>query len=63
MQHQIFSSTKCKTGLYQKEDLLNADAIFTSNVTGITPIKKINHQSFNTQHELIIQLQNEFNLL
>lgn len=62
MQHQIFSFMKCKTGLYQKEDLLTADAIFTSNVTGITPIKKINNQSFNTKHELIIQLQKEFNL-
>lgn len=62
MQHQIFSSKKCKTGLYQKNQLLAADAVFTSNVTGITPIKKIDNQLFNTQHELIIELQNEFNL-
>lgn len=37
------------TGEFQVEDLMNADMIFTSNVTGIAYIARLENQTFDTQ--------------
>lgn len=44
-------------GFYDQDSLLSADAIFTSNVTGLRYIKEINKIAFTTSHSLITQLQ------
>ncbi|MGV3587359.1 MAG: aminotransferase class IV [Adhaeribacter sp.] len=43
--------------LYAKSDLLEAEAVFTSNVTGLRPIRAIGRQIFATDHRLISQLE------
>ena len=43
-------------GFYSKADLLAADAVFTSNITGLRPILAISQQQFKTDHPLIAQL-------
>jgi branched-subunit amino acid aminotransferase/4-amino-4-deoxychorismate lyase len=44
-------------GFYAKADLLAADAVFTSNVTGLRPVLAIGQQQFKTAHPLIDQLE------
>jgi len=45
-------------GFFKQTDLLAADFIFTSNVTGLRPIISINGQKFATEHALLNQLEN-----
>ena len=44
-------------GFFKQTDLLAADFIFTSNVTGLRPIISINGQQFATEHALLHQLE------
>jgi len=44
-------------GFSRPSDLLAADFIFTSNVTGLRPILSVNEQQFASQHSLLPQLE------
>lgn len=44
-------------GFFLKAELLEADAIFTSNVTGLRPVEQIEHKTFVTAHPLIGQIE------
>ena len=46
-----------REGLYAKADLLAADFIFTSNVTGLRVAQEINGTTFATSHPLLTELQ------
>ncbi len=46
-----------KQGLYSRQDLLTAETIFTSNVTGIRPIKGIQEINFSTSHPILEKLK------
>ena len=57
MRKQIFASaTACSIqineGEYQKEDLLSADFVFNSNVTGFYPILNIEGEAFKSDHPI-----------
>jgi len=45
-------------GLFTKADLLSAETVFTSNVTGLRPVHHIANQAFSIQHPLVTQLEN-----
>ena len=44
-------------GFFNQSDLLAADFIFTSNITGLRSIKAINEEQFTTEHPLLPQLE------
>ena len=44
-------------GFYSKDDLLAAESIFTSNVTGLRPMQFIRSKQFKTDHPVIAQLE------
>ena len=46
-------------GFFSKKDLTSADLIFTSNVTGLRPIAKVEDLKFNTGHSLFSQIENQ----
>ncbi|MDB5261383.1 MAG: hypothetical protein JWQ14_664, partial [Adhaeribacter sp.] len=45
-------------GFYSQSDLMAADAVFTSNVTGLRTIQNIRSKLFATNHFLLRQLEN-----
>jgi 4-amino-4-deoxychorismate lyase len=47
---------KVVEGKFKKEDLLKADLVFTSNVSGLIPITKIEGQSFKSSSKLFERL-------
>ncbi|GEO06801.1 4-amino-4-deoxychorismate lyase [Adhaeribacter aerolatus] len=44
-------------GFYTKSDLYAAEAVFTSNVTGLRPILYIGQKQFATNHPLVMQIE------
>ena len=44
-------------GFFPQADLLTADAVFTSNVTGLRPIFQVGQRQFETNHPLIKQIE------
>jgi branched-subunit amino acid aminotransferase/4-amino-4-deoxychorismate lyase len=51
-QHPI----RLEMGLFTKEELLGAEAVFTSNVTGLYPIREVAGQVFATSHPVVEQV-------
>ncbi|WP_026464593.1 aminotransferase class IV [Adhaeribacter aquaticus] len=47
-------------GFYDQPDLMSAEAVFTSNVTGLRVITQIGKKQFHVQHKLVQQLQSMF---
>lgn len=47
-------------GTYSKDDLLEADVVFTSNVTGIKVIKAVESTGFRTEHPVVDKLKRVF---
>ena len=43
-------------------ELMEAEAIFTANVTGISAVAKIENTAFNISHPFLLQIQQKFNL-
>jgi branched-chain amino acid aminotransferase/4-amino-4-deoxychorismate lyase len=48
---------KVEEGIFTLQDLLAAEAIFTSNVTGLRPIQFLQQTEFSTSHSLLNRLQ------
>nr|WP_262908715.1 aminotransferase class IV [Hymenobacter translucens] len=47
---------ECREGLYQKEELLGADAVFTANVAAIRPVQRIEKVGFASDRHPMMQL-------
>ena len=48
---------KVEEGIFTPEDLLSAEAVFVTNVTGLRPIQFIQQTEFSTAHSLMYRLQ------
>jgi 4-amino-4-deoxychorismate lyase len=53
-------SISFEEGQFLKVELLNADAVFTSNVSGISAIKNLEGKNMDISHPLITELQDVF---
>jgi 4-amino-4-deoxychorismate lyase len=51
---------KCIEGKYPRKEIFAAELVFTCNVTGLSAIKQIDHQKFNTNNELYGKLKSGF---
>jgi branched-chain amino acid aminotransferase len=47
----------CREGLFQPADLLEADAVFTANVTGIRALHQLGEVQWQTTSPFLVQLQ------
>jgi branched-chain amino acid aminotransferase/4-amino-4-deoxychorismate lyase len=50
----------CKEGKFSKQELLQAELVFTCNVTGLSVINEIHQQKFNASNALYEKLKNHF---
>jgi branched-chain amino acid aminotransferase/4-amino-4-deoxychorismate lyase len=48
---------KVEEGEYKREDLLNADFVFTSNVTGIIPVKSIEDKNYTADFSMFERIK------